>query len=188
MSDSPIPKTRLTLDEFHTLLQQRGHDRFIELIDGEIVEKMPNDEHGYLIGELTRLLGNFLRENRLGRVSVEVRMNLPDTMAGNSRLPDLAVLLGKRPVRATALDEAPDIAIEVQSPGDARSALIAKAEFYLASGVKEVWLVYPKFRFIEIVTTEQVSHFSLEDTLTSEALLPGFRLNVSDFFNYEEFE
>ena len=188
MSDSPISKTRLSLDEFHALLEQRGHDRFIELIDGEIVEKMPNDEHGYLVGELTRLLGNFLRENRLGRVSVEVRMNLPHEITSNSRLPDLAVLLGKRPVRASALDEAPNIAIEVQSPGDARSALIAKAEFYLASGVQEVWLVYPKFRLIEIVTTEQVNHFGAGDTLTSSALLPGFRLDVGDFFNYEEFE
>ncbi len=188
MSANPHPKTRLTLAEFHDLLKQRGHDRYIELIDGELVEKMPNDEHGYLVGELTRLLGNFLRENRLGRVSVEVRISQPNMLMGNSRLPDLAVLLGKRPVQSSALEEAPDIVFEVQSPGDSRAGLITKAEFYLAIGVKEVWLVYPAMQRVEIITADTVKLFDTDDIIAGDSLLPGFTLNVGELFNYEDFE
>jgi Uma2 family endonuclease len=186
MSDPAHP--RLSVEAFEQVLRQRGHDRHIELIEGEIVEKMPNDEHGYLVGELARLLGNFLRQYKLGRVSVEVRLT-PTAPAfwGNSRLPDLAVLLGKRPVLPTALQDPPDIAVEVQSPNESLDSLRDKADFYLGIGVREVWLVLPRQTRIERVTPQETVAYDVDEQLISPTLLPGFALPLREFFDYGAF-
>lgn len=186
MSDSPISKTRLSLDEFHALLEQRGHDRFIELIDGEVVEKMPNDEHGYLVIELAFLLKSYFRQAGFGRVVSEVRVEVEDNGQPQSRLPDLSVYLDHlRPVQTSGrLQVIPDIAIEVQSPGDSRGSLIDKIEFYLANGSREGWIVYPRRQTIETISADHIQLYSVGQTLESPDLLPGFQLDISVFFTY----
>lgn len=42
-----------TVDEFEAFIAQSDHtDRLFELIDGEIAEKMPTEEHSLIIGNV----------------------------------------------------------------------------------------------------------------------------------------
>jgi Uma2 family endonuclease len=48
-----------------------------------------------------------------------------------------------------ALQQAPELCIEVVSPSNSRKELTDKRNAYLASGAREVWIVYPKSRRCE---------------------------------------
>ena len=50
---------------------------------------------------------------------------------------------------AIALEKAPEICVEVVSPSNSRKELTEKRDAYLASGAKEVWIVYPKSKRCE---------------------------------------
>jgi Uma2 family endonuclease len=189
MADAPI-KTRMKLAEFHRYLEKNADsERFLELIDGEIEEKMPTDEHGYLVSELIMLIGPFLKVKRLGRIGTEVRYELSGE-GDNSRLPDLAIILDiERPVQTSgAVRVMPDIAIEVQSPRQSRPQLRGKAEYYLANGAQQAWIVYPKTRKIEILTENDTFLYEEGDIIVGGDLLPGFTLDVSALFDYQRAE
>jgi Uma2 family endonuclease len=58
-------KTRITYAEFERLIEQPEYaDRSIELIEGRMVEKMPNEEHGSLIFLLGGKLLIFAKEKQ----------------------------------------------------------------------------------------------------------------------------
>jgi Uma2 family endonuclease len=52
-------------------------------------------------------------------------------------------------VREVAPQQAPELCIEVVSPSNSRKELDQKRDAYLASGAKEVWIVYPKSKRCE---------------------------------------
>jgi len=186
MGANPTVKTRLTLAEFHDLLKQRGHDRFIELIDGEVVEKMPNEEHGYLVMELGFLLKTYFRQVGFGRVVTEVRIEIDEDGISQSRLPDLMIYLdNQRPIQTKAhLDTMPDIAVKIQSPSNSRSQLIEKSEYYLANGAKEAWIIYPQMKMIEVIDSNHFAAYEVGQFLESPNILPNFRLDLATFFDY----
>ena len=103
----------------------------------------------------------------------------PDTV----RSPDVAFVRGERippgGVRAF-FDGAPDLAVEVISPSDRASEVIAKARDWLRSGCTAVWVVDPETKTVTVYSRGQPTLFlSADDTLACEELLPGFRLPVS---------
>ena len=96
--DRQLPKRKYTVEEFEQLFAQAEHgDRLLELIHGEIVEKMPTEEHGVVAGNIFAPLHNFVTPQRIGRVGFEVR-HRPPTDAYNSRLPDISFSSVRRPI------------------------------------------------------------------------------------------
>jgi Uma2 family endonuclease len=53
-----------------------------------------------------------------------------------------------------ALQQAPELCIEVVSPSNSRKKLTEKRDAYLASGAREVWVIYPKSKRREIYGPE----------------------------------
>lgn len=96
--DRQLPKRKYTVEEFEQLFAQAEYgDRLLELIHGEIVEKMPTEEHGVVAGNIFAPLHNFVTPQRIGRVGFEVR-HRPPTDAYNSRLPDISFSSVRRPI------------------------------------------------------------------------------------------
>lgn len=185
-ADSSL-KTKMTLTEFHEVLKVRGHDKGIELVEGEIWEIALTEQRGLLLAEMCGRLSNYLRETKVGRGAISVRIELPDDST-NSRLPDLSIFLQPlRPVVATFLSYIPDMIIEIKTGDEPRSIFRSKIKYYLEHGCREVWLVYPAIKKIEVLTLTDISLYSQADTLTS-ANLPDFSLDVGELFNYEDFE
>lgn len=81
------------------------------------------------------------------------------------------------------LEVAPDLAVEVLSPDDRWSEVIAKVSEYLSCGVREVWVVDPDQRELQVFRPDQRPvTLSADAEITSESILPGFRCRVADFF------
>ncbi|MFN8487747.1 MAG: Uma2 family endonuclease [Caldilineaceae bacterium] len=173
-----------TVDEFERFLRlPENLDRLFELIDGAIVEKMPTQEHGLVATNLVIALGSFVKAQKLGRVGVEVRHQLPKDHA-NSRMPDVSFTSARQPlVKQGSVPQMPDLAIEIQSPDDTIKQLREKAAYYLEHGARLVWLIYPRKRFIEVYSLDNDVEILLEgDVLTGADVLPDFFMPVADIF------
>jgi len=77
----------------------------------------------------------------------------------------------------------PDLAVEVVSPTDRRRDVDEKVTRYLAAGVRLVWVAWPDERLVVVHALGQPPReLSNGDVLDGGAILPEFRLPVSDIF------
>lgn len=75
----------------------------------------------------------------------------------------------------------PDLAIEIQSPGQSDKLMSDKADYYLANGTRMVWIIYKK-RIVEVRTQDDRQLLNEDDILDGGDLLPGFSVAVKDVF------
>lgn len=161
-----------------------------EIIDGELyVSKQPSWEHQVTCGELFAVLNQSSRETGAGFPAIAPGLIFaedddvaPDLVwVSASRLP---TLLG--PDRK--LHAAPDLVVEVLSPGPAneRQDRDAKLKLYARRGVREYWIVDWQHRQIEVYrrdeTTLQLTATLLEQDTLESPLLPGFACPLRDLF------
>lgn len=175
----------ISVEEFeHFLADFIESDRRFELINGEIVEKMPTILHGIITAILTAALINYLRENPIGRAVVEGRYRTPEERI-HDVIPDLSFIGNEKGevVSKGAAPYMPDLAVEVQSDGQSDKFMADKAAYYLANGSRMVWLVYPQQRIVEVITTDARHLLTVEGNITGGDVLPGFSFPIRDLFS-----
>jgi Uma2 family endonuclease len=179
-----VRQVGVTTDAFEQfLLLPENQGRSFELIYGEITEKMPTQLHALIVAILTTALMNFLHGNPLGWVLVEARYELPSDQE-NARVPDLSFVKreGHTLSREGAAPYMPDLAVEVQSPGQSDKFMVDKAAYYLANGSRMVWLIYPEKQIVEVLTPTDRQLLTLDAVLSGGDVLPGFTLPLSEIF------
>jgi Uma2 family endonuclease len=158
-----------------------------ELLKGTLIEMAPTGEiHGVLTAELAFLLTAFVRQYDLGRVyGAETGFKLaenPDTVVGAD-----AAFVSKarlKPLKEDYFDGAPDLAVEVMSPGNTKTEMHEKVKAYFEAGARLVWFVFPKARAVYAYTdATTVTILTENDTLTGGDVLPGFAVKVSEIFS-----
>jgi Uma2 family endonuclease len=170
------------------LLMMPDDGRRHELIRGEVTTMAPTgDEHGAIVWDLTGMVAQFIRQHQLGQgYGAETGFVLerdPDTV----RAPDAAfVRKGRVPpkgARKGFFPGAPDLAVEVISPGDTYEEVDEKVHQWLAHGTQEVWVVNPRRRTVTVQSSAgAVRDFAGDDVLESPDLLPGFRCPLRELF------
>lgn len=182
-----IQKKLYTVQEFDAFLARpENQDRLFELIDGEIVEKMPTEEQGLIVARISGEIYIYLKSHPGGRLGVEIRNRIPGD-EHNSRQPDVSYFADiTRPVvQRGAVPQMPDLAIEVKSPDDTYKLMREKADYYLANGARMVWLIYPEKQLLEVHTQDTLDILNTQDTLSGGDVLPGFLLPVHQIFAQE---
>lgn len=159
-----------------------------ELVKGELKKMSPAGfEHGAVAVNVAILLGQYVKANNLGVVlAAETGFKLasdPDTVLA----PDVSFVRRER-IPQSGLPKAfypgaPDLAVEVVSPGDTRKEVAGKVEDWLAAGSRAVWVINPKRRTVVIhrPQTEAVTLGEM-DELDGQDVVPGFRCSVSEIF------
>lgn len=178
-----------TVDEFWEIISRpENADRKLELINGEIVEDIPTEEHGFTSTNLVTAVGIHVKANELGRVVNSTSYKNPADVY-NNRIPDISFTRTERLkplVTQGASTQMPDLVIEVRSPGNTRKGLQEKAVYFIQNGVLLVWIVYPQEKLVEVYRPGQsMESFAIEDTLDGEGVLPGFRLVLHELFGGE---
>ncbi len=174
----------VTTTEFEQLLMLPGNsERRLELVRGKIVEKVPTELHAFIAHFIHGFLFMFLREHPIGRALIEARYQLPHDK-DNSVNPDISFVAGtERPIVTVGpLAFMPDLAIEIQSPGQSDKFMAEKAKYYLANGSRMVWLVYSTKRLIEVLTPTDRHLLTEHNMLDGREALPGFTLRVGEVF------
>ena len=110
-----------------------------------------------------------------------------------ARNPDIVYLPDAAFVRAARINSdedltfpfegAPDLAVEVRSPGDRSSELDAKMRQYLASGTELGWAIDPVARTVAIYRPGRpVELLRDTDTIDGGNVLPGLTIAISRIF------
>jgi Uma2 family endonuclease len=139
-------------------------DRRYEVIDGEpFVTPAPTLMHQAVKMRLVRILEDFVAASGSGVVldaPVDVLLSRHDIFQ-----PDILLVSGGRRgvLGEKYVDGAPDLVVEVLSPSTESRDRDAKAKRYAAFGVREMWLVDPTAKTIEILV-------SSEESFSGEAL------------------
>ena len=167
------PPAIMTADE---LLQIP--DKHAELVRGVlVVREPPGLRHGRIALELGRRLADHVAAGRLGRVYVESGFKLssnPDTVRG----PDVAFISQTRlpepePVGYPAL--APDLVVEILSPGDRPGEVLGKVADWLSAGTRLVWVIDPERRLARVYRSDGTEEIVTADrALQGADVVPGF--------------
>jgi len=82
------------------------------------------------------------------------------------------------------LEGAPDLAVEILSPGNTVAEMEGKIEEYFANSGRLVWVISPTQHYILVYHSAQEPErlLKMNDTLDGEMVIPGFKLPVADLF------
>jgi Uma2 family endonuclease len=168
-------------------------DGFYEVVDGKVVEKpLMSAFESWLADELVRLVNLFDPTSRFGRVHQEM-LFLIDRERTLKRQPDVAFVSAerwpthRRAPKANGWDVIPDLAVEIVSPSNSANEIMAKRLEYFQAGVRLVWIVYPEYSEVHVYDSpHSVRILKRGDDLDGGAVLPGFRLSLSEWFGSED--
>jgi Uma2 family endonuclease len=176
--------TRITVADF----EATNHLDRVELVDGKIVEMTPSsDGSSSLAARITVLRGMHVLPNKLGRrYSADGGFVLfPDRET--VRVPDVAFVRTERMPQGEARRHfprlAPDLAMEVLSPTDRASDVLAKVAMCQEAGVPLVWLVDPDAQTVTVLATNLApATLRPGDALDGGNILPELQIAVADIF------
>jgi Uma2 family endonuclease len=175
---------KLTIDDLDALPDD---DNRYELIEGELlVSRAPRLNHQNITMNIGLALGNYLKQNPIGKVypTPGIIFSVFDAV-----IPDLIYISYER-LDEVAKDEkifgAPELIIEILSPGseNAKRDRQIKRQLYRKYSVQEYWIVDPESHTIEIYRSPKFNRpkiLSIDGILTTP-LLPKFRCPVSEVF------
>ncbi|MGI6456480.1 MAG: Uma2 family endonuclease [bacterium] len=176
---------RMTAEE---LLRMPDDGFRYELVRGELRSMTPpGNEHGYIAGIVFGELYQYLKKNKLGRIYIaetgfKISSN-PDTV----RAPDVAFVAQERVEQfgdmKGYLPCAPDLVVEVISPGDPYIEVNEKVLEWLDAGTRMVIVVDPPGRTVTVYRSEtDIAILRENDILEGGDVVPGWELPVREIF------
>ncbi len=158
-----------------------------EVVNGVLyMSPSPNGGHQDAIGEIFSYLRMHVKLTGLGLVRVapfDVRLSPRDVFQ-----PDILVVLNAHMdrVKNNYVLGAPDLVVEIVSPGTGGFDRREKQDAYAHAGVPEYWIVDANARTVEVLSLEREKYRSLgvfygRETLPSQ-VIPSFSVHVEQFF------
>ena len=178
----------------------------VELIKGKILKMSPapSRKHQGISSTIHILLGNYLMQKGcvLYAAPFDVRLPISEDLNISKKYknkakklqdgkiltvvqPDITVVCDPDKLDERGCIGAPDLVIEILSPGNKDIELKDKFEIYQESGIKEYWIVEPD-EYIIVYTLQKGKYngskpFTSGEKVTS-TLMPELSLNVSEIF------
>ncbi|MFO0808677.1 MAG: Uma2 family endonuclease [Gemmataceae bacterium] len=162
-------------------------DALTEVVYGEVVEKAMSIRTTRIGNRLYARLDEFAEGQKLGIVVCE-GMFILDADRNLKRRPDVAFVSAERwPVDRPMPEEgdwqlAPDLAVEVVSSGDSADNLTAKVAEYFDHGVRQVWLIYPALKRVDVYDAQDRFRIVREGDDLETPLVPGWKLALATLF------
>ncbi|WP_428655822.1 Uma2 family endonuclease [Runella sp.] len=172
-------------------------DERIELIKGKIfnMSPAPARRHQKISVKLSLTIGNYLdgKSCEMYTAPFDVRLT---PLKGKKRKddqiytvvqPDICVICDMDKLDDRGCIGAPDLIIEILSPGNTKKEMSDKFQVYEENGVTEYWLVEPNDNVIIVyVLNDEGKYIGLrpytEDDVITSSVLPGLELSVSRIF------
>jgi Uma2 family endonuclease len=163
-----------------------------ELIDGEhIVSPSPNTGHQEILKRLFRALDAHVERHHIGEVlfaPFDVKLSLFTVL-----VPDLVYFTTERFARVVNEKHAtgaPDLVVEILSPGTRRRDKGRKRAVYDREGVREYWIVDPEVRSITVLRrprsnaglTDLTVLTLAEDDILASPLFSGLKIPLREVF------
>lgn len=169
-------------------------DEMVELIKGKVFKRdaaEPRMSHQKVSVRLTSVFFNFLQGKSFQVFHAPFDVRLPVKSKKNQDIdtvvqPDLCVVCDPYKLDDAGCLGAPDLVVEILSPGNNKRELKNKYEVYEEAGVKEYWVIHPNEQTLLIYTLEggryQPSRLFISGDVVQSTCIPGFSLNLEVIF------
>lgn len=176
---------KITADE----LLERPDDGFrYELVKGELMKMPPaGSEHGKLAMRVGWRLAQHVESQYLGNVYAAETGFILSTDPDTVRAPDAAFVRGERLAETGEgrgfWPGAPDLAVEVVSPGDTYTEVEDKVLDWLDAGTLMVVVVNPRQRTVTVYRSRtDIVILTQDDTIDGNDVVPGWSLPIQELF------
>ncbi|GIM60595.1 Uma2 family endonuclease [Capnocytophaga canis] len=164
----------------------------VELLKGKIfkMSPAPSLKHQKISMNLSGLLWQFLRGKKCQLFSAPFDVRLPKKEEKGDNIhtvvqPDLCVICDESKLDERGCIGAPDLIIEILSPGNSKKEMKNKFELYQESGVEEYWIVNPTDENILVNVLEDGKYRILKpvvDEYITSVKFPELKIHTSDIF------
>ena len=169
-------------------------DEMVEIIKGKVFKPAaaaPRRIHQEVTLKVARKLADYLDQKPCKIFVAPFDVRLPVKSKRNEDIftvvqPDICVVCDRSKLDDAGCIGAPDLIIEILSPGSNRKELKYKYEVYEESGVKEYWVIHPNEQTLLIYTLTLGKYvpsklFSPGDIVDS-VCIEGFYLDLEEVF------
>jgi Uma2 family endonuclease len=169
-------------------------EEVVELIKGKIFKKAaaaPKRIHQKVSGELFLRLGNFLKGQKCQVYSAPFDVRFPKASKADHKIhdvvqPDICVVCDPAKLDERGCIGAPDLIVEILSPGNSKTELKHKFELYESNGVREYWIIHAETQDLliyRLTDGKYVPSLLLTSGDVAEShVLKGFKLDLEEFF------
>ncbi len=171
-------------------------EQALEIIKGKIFKMAaPSVPHQRLAWKLVRIIDKHFRGHPYEAffVPFDVRLfNKKKSAKADKDIytvvqPDICIICDAKKIDNRGCLGAPDLMIEILSPGNSKREMKIKKELYAESGVREYWVVDPNTETIARFNLDNDGIFSNPFIFTSDEVMPSiifsdFMLNLSELF------
>ena len=189
LADLDLNKVYTYADYFKWQFEDR-----VELLKGKIfkMSPAPNRAHQTMAGYIYIELGVFLRNKSCKVYIAPFDVRLPRKSTDDKDIitvlqPDVCVVCDPSKLDKRGCIGAPDIVVEILSPGNNAKELKNKYEIYEEAGVKEYWVVSPQNQTFILHTltdrTYRPSRLMTTGDIVTSSELPGFSLDLTGLFD-----
>lgn len=167
----------------------------VELLKGKIfkMSPAPNVLHQKISGNLHYYLRGFLNKSscKVFAAPFDVRLPLPNNLQKGNKIdtvvqPDLSIVCDESKLDTQGCIGAPDLIVEILSPGNSKKEMRDKYEIYELAGVKEYWVVYASEQVLQryiLIKNKYVAQLpNVQGDKVGITFLSGFELLVDEVF------
>lgn len=167
----------------------------VELIKGKVIamSPAPNRYHQKVSGNLYGKLFNSFDNHPCDLYSAPFDVRLLDKKKSTTDKevytvvqPDLCVICDKSKLDDRGAFGAPDLVVEILSPGNSKKEMSIKFDLYEEAGVKEYWIIEPNQKMVivyQLVKGRYQNHKPLiEDEKIISPLFPELDFKVKEIF------
>ncbi len=166
----------------------------LELFRGKIfkMSPAPNRYHQEISGNLYFNLAKVLKKGFCNLYAAPFDVRLVKAKAEDETVttvvqPDLCVICDKDKLDDKGCIGAPDLVVEILSPGNSKKEMGIKFDLYLENEVKEYWIVDPTAKTVLIYILQNNEFIGLkpfiEDDNIKSILFPELHFPLSQIFN-----
>jgi Uma2 family endonuclease len=163
----------------------------VEIIENQLfIMPSPEQIHQEVTFELCAAMKSYAKKNQLGTVIISPFDVVLDE--NNVMIPDvLFVAISRKEILdGKKVNGAPDLVVEVWSPGNKKKERDRKHRIYAEKGVQEFWAVYPKKEKITVEVLNETGKYEIYSEAKKKGeikskVLSGFSLDVADIFPKE---
>ena len=162
----------------------------VELLKGKILEmSAPSPIHQEISGNLQGALFVFLKNSRCKLYTAPFDVRFPQK--GESQVytvvqPDLCVVCDFEKIDSKGCVGAPDLVVEILSPGNSKKEMKSKFALYQEEGVREYWIVDPDRELVLVYVAENKKFrptLPITDDYVRSTIFPNFSIHTADIFH-----
>lgn len=169
-------------------------DERLELIKGKIftMSPAPDTRHQEISGKISNAIFNYLENKPCKIFTAPFDVRLPRRSKEDKEIitvlqPDICVICDLTKIDRRGCIGAPDLVVEILSPGNNRKELKNKFEVYEESKVSEYWIIHPEEKtFLKYILDEdgkfQPTYLLTVGDEVITKVLPGFVLDLDYVF------